>query len=73
VACDCSPENMRIYYATPHLFTEPGPGGAGMQLGEVQVKVCRQCGEASFDLGDHFKSGQRLSVQNRPTEVAVQD
>ena len=21
-------------------------------------------------LGDHFKSGQRLSVQNRPTEVA---
>ena len=24
-------------------------------------------------LGDHFKSGQRLSVQNRPTEVAVQD
>ena len=25
------------------------------------------------DLGDHFKSGQQLSVQNRPTEVAVQD
>jgi hypothetical protein len=24
-------------------------------------------------LGDHFKSGQQLSVQNRPTEVAVQD
>jgi putative transposase len=24
-------------------------------------------------LGDHFKSGQPLSVQNRPTEVAVQD
>jgi hypothetical protein len=24
-------------------------------------------------LNDHFKSGQRLSVQNRPTEVAVQD
>jgi hypothetical protein len=26
-----------------------------------------------IDLGDHFKSGQRLSLQNRPTEVAVQD
>ena len=24
-------------------------------------------------LSDHFKSGQRLSLQNRPTEVAVQD
>ena len=24
-------------------------------------------------LSNHFKSGQRLSVQNRPTEVAVQD
>ena len=26
-----------------------------------------------YVLGDHFKSGQQLSVQNRPTEVAVQD
>jgi len=25
------------------------------------------------NLSDHFKSGQRLSLQNRPTEVAVQD
>src|ERR1019366_3174786 len=25
------------------------------------------------DLGDHFKSGQRLSLQNRPTGLAVQD
>jgi|SRR5260370_28470884 len=25
----------------------------------------------ALPLGDHFKSGQRLSVQNRPTEVAV--
>jgi hypothetical protein len=24
-------------------------------------------------LSDHFKSGQRLSVQNRPTEVSVRD
>ena len=24
-------------------------------------------------LGDHFKSGQQLSLQNRPTEVAVRD
>ena len=24
-------------------------------------------------LSDHFKSGQRLSLQNRPTEAAVQD
>jgi hypothetical protein len=24
-------------------------------------------------LSDHFKSGQQLSLQNRPTEVAVQD
>jgi hypothetical protein len=24
-------------------------------------------------LSDHFKSGQRLSLQNRPTEVAVRD
>jgi len=28
---------------------------------------------AMYYLGDHFKSGQQLSVQNRPTEVAVQD
>jgi len=28
---------------------------------------------ARLPLGDHFKSGQQLSVQNRPTEVAVQD
>ncbi len=26
-----------------------------------------------FPLGDHFKSGQRLSLQNRPTGLAVQD
>ncbi len=25
------------------------------------------------DLSDHFKSGQRLSLQNRPTGLAVQD
>jgi hypothetical protein len=25
------------------------------------------------DVGDHFQSGQQLSVQNRPTEAAVQD
>jgi hypothetical protein len=27
----------------------------------------------TFDLSDHFKSGQRLSFQNRPTGLAVQD
>ncbi len=27
----------------------------------------------SWGLSDHFKSGQQLSLQNRPTEVAVQD
>jgi len=32
-----------------------------------------QSGDISLVLGDHFKSGQQLSVQNRPTEVAVQD
>ena len=26
-----------------------------------------------FSLSDHFKSGQRLSLQNRPTGLAVQD
>ena len=30
-------------------------------------------GSEAPDLGDHFKSGQQLSLQNRPTEVAVQD
>jgi len=29
--------------------------------------------EPEIGLGDQFKSGQRLSVQNRPTEVAVRD
>src|SRR5919108_5766191 len=27
-------------------------------------------GRLAANLGDHFKSGQRLSLQNRPTEVA---
>jgi len=27
----------------------------------------------AMDLSDHFKSGQQLSLQNRPTGVAVQD
>jgi hypothetical protein len=26
-----------------------------------------------YSLSDHFKSGQQLSLQNRPTGVAVQD
>jgi hypothetical protein len=30
-------------------------------------------GVTSAGLSDHFKSGQRLSLQNRPTEVAVRD
>jgi HlyD family secretion protein len=29
--------------------------------------------DGSATLSDHFKSGQRLSLQNRPTEVAVRD
>ena len=29
--------------------------------------------DVGVNLSDHFKSGQRLSLQNRPTEVAVQD
>ena len=28
---------------------------------------------AGLLLSDHFKSGQRLSLQNRPTGLAVQD
>jgi hypothetical protein len=27
----------------------------------------------ALGLSDHFKSGQRLSLQNRPTGLAVQD
>jgi DNA-binding XRE family transcriptional regulator len=27
----------------------------------------------AINLSDHIKSGQRLSLQNRPTEVAVRD
>jgi hypothetical protein len=43
-------------------------------LAYVQVVI----GEPALEkiwvvLSDHFKSGQRLSLQNRPTEVAVQD
>jgi eukaryotic-like serine/threonine-protein kinase len=34
----------------------------------ILIQVCH-----ALDLSNHFKSGQRLSVQNRPTEVAVQD
>ncbi len=29
--------------------------------------------EETFALSDHFKSGQRLSLQNRPTGLAVRD
>jgi hypothetical protein len=38
-----------------------------------QVIQAEQMTARQLDLSDHFKSGQRLSVQNRPTEVAVQD
>jgi len=41
------------------------------QQGIVKVNCLRALAPRS--LGDHFKSGQQLSVQNRPTEVAVQD
>jgi hypothetical protein len=34
---------------------------------QVKHVACAQ------SLSDHFKSGQRLSLQNRPTEVAVRD
>ncbi len=30
-------------------------------------------GEIKSGLSDHFKSGQRLSLQNRPTGLAVRD
>jgi hypothetical protein len=30
-------------------------------------------GDGALCLSDHFKSGQRLSLQNRPTGLAVQD
>jgi PIN domain nuclease of toxin-antitoxin system len=33
----------------------------------------RLTAEAHSFLSDHFKSGQRLSLQNRPTGLAVQD
>jgi signal transduction histidine kinase len=39
---------------------------SGVKRIEIQLRE-------DSSLGDHFKSGQRLSVQNRPTEVAVQD
>ena len=46
--------------------------------GEILAYVQVVIGEPALEkiwvvLSDHFKSGQRLSLQNRPTEVAVQD
>jgi hypothetical protein len=40
---------------------------------DVRKKMAFLNPDVTIHLGDHFKSGQPLSVQNRPTEVAVQD
>src|ERR1017187_2065258 len=40
-------------------------GWAGIEVGHVGLEA-----EIERGLSDHFKSGQRLSLQNRPTEVA---
>jgi hypothetical protein len=49
--------------AARHAFRESLqiPGGVQMWI------------SASKDLSDHFKSGHQLSLQNRPTGLAVQD
>jgi len=52
------------------------------ELREELVKLARQKPRYGYrrlhvlflvGLSDHFKSGQRLSLQNRPTGLAVQD
>ncbi len=52
------------------------------ELREELVKLARQKPRYGYRrlhvllskrLSDHFKSGQRLSLQNRPTGLAVQD
>ena len=50
MSCNCASEKKRVYYATPLLFSETGPGGAGMQVGQVTITVCKECGEASFEI-----------------------
>ena len=40
---------------------------------EDVVKVPMNKGQFVIFLSDHFKSGQRLSLQNRPTGLAVRD
>lgn len=50
MSCDCTYENKKVYYAVPHLFSDPGPSGSGMTLGEVEVTVCRRCAEVSFKM-----------------------
>jgi len=43
------------------------------EMAKPRVAKSARRAAAVSTLGDHFKSGQQLSVQNRPTEVAVQD
>ena len=57
-----------------------GGGGADGRLqlfGEVPTyrptRIRSSCITSSPTLSDHFKSGQQLSLQNRPTGLAVQD
>jgi len=38
-----------------------------------QLPIQLEKAEAEYRLSDHFKSGQRLSLQNRPTGLAVRD
>jgi hypothetical protein len=46
-------------------------GSPALTIAEVRKLLLRS--PLLKGLSDHFKSGQRLSLQNRPTEVAVRD
>ena len=48
-------------------YEDTSPSKAEQYIRWRELRKLRQ------DLGDHFKSGQRLSLQNRPTGLAVQD
>jgi hypothetical protein len=67
-------------FAFPKQRKEPLENASHVRNAAARFKQVKGVTEAErraawkrIHLSDHFKSGQRLSLQNRPTEVAVRD
>jgi hypothetical protein len=69
----CFPAFCDHHESKGNTFKDWGKALNGWLRREVDFKHGGTNGNRAQHLSDHFKSGQRLSLQNRPTEVAVRD